>query len=82
MVIFLVLCCDQIDLEDYQGCFYEDGSEDACKKEADVSTIVTEDIIQYNHRVYIFYITESLGSFRSIKCTPFTRRATRTHALS
>ena len=29
-----------IELEDYQGCFYEDGSEEACKKEADVSMLL------------------------------------------
>ena len=29
-----------IELEDYQGCFYEDGSEEACMKEAEVSMLL------------------------------------------
>ena len=50
------------DLEDYQGCFYEDGAE-ACQKEIDVSTIHL--IIAPSHFLTILIATAhfSLHSF-------------------
>lgn len=33
------------ELEEYQGCFYEGGSEEACLKEAEVSSSVIHEMI-------------------------------------